>query len=138
MHPCHSSQHREGVRGIGHLVVYLSHQCIIYCNRLSTTDDWSSFISNTYCTWLPVLTWRALHFLGFQCKPISCIAPLADLKTLISLALDDANTLRSSIYNRWVTFVPISFESLYPSVAPSSQATGFRHKVKRRRQRASP
>ena len=31
MHPCHSSQHREGVRGIGHLVVYLSHQCIIYC-----------------------------------------------------------------------------------------------------------
>ena len=31
MHPCHSSQHREGVRGIGHPVVYLSRQCIIYC-----------------------------------------------------------------------------------------------------------
>ena len=31
MHPCHSSQHGEGVRGIGRLVVYLSRQCIIYC-----------------------------------------------------------------------------------------------------------
>ena len=31
MHPCHSSQHREGVRGIGRLVVYLSRQYVIYC-----------------------------------------------------------------------------------------------------------
>ena len=30
MHLCHSSQHREGVRGIGRLVVYLSRKCIIY------------------------------------------------------------------------------------------------------------
>ena len=31
MHLCHSSQHREGVRGIDPLDVYLSRQCIIYC-----------------------------------------------------------------------------------------------------------
>ena len=31
MHPCHSSHHCEGVRGIACLVVYLSRQCIIYC-----------------------------------------------------------------------------------------------------------
>ena len=66
------------------------------------------------------------------------MALLADLKTLFSLASVDANAFRSSIYNRWVTFVPIGFESLYPSVAPSNQATGFRRKVKRRGQRASP
>ena len=30
MHLCHFSQHREGVRRIGRLVVYLSRQCIIY------------------------------------------------------------------------------------------------------------
>ena len=40
MHPCHSSQHREGVRGIGHLVVYLSHQCIIYCITYRLCNKW--------------------------------------------------------------------------------------------------
>ena len=32
MHPCHSSQRREGVRGIGHLVIYLSHR-VVYKSR---------------------------------------------------------------------------------------------------------
>ena len=31
MCPCHRSRHREGVRGIDHLVVFLSHQCITFC-----------------------------------------------------------------------------------------------------------
>ena len=46
---------------------------------------------------------------------------LVDPWTLFSLASVDANALRSYVYNRWVTF-----ESLYPSVIPSNQATGFR------------
>ena len=66
------------------------------------------------------------------------MALLADLKTLFSLASVGANALRSSTYNRCVTFVPIGLESLYHSGEPSSQANGFRHKVKRREQRASP
>ena len=41
MHPCHSFQHLEGVRGIGRLVIYLSRQCIIYfiMYRLCTIND---------------------------------------------------------------------------------------------------
>ena len=40
MHPCHSSQHREGVSGIGHLVVYLSHQWIILCITYRLCNKW--------------------------------------------------------------------------------------------------
>ena len=39
MHPCHSSQHREGVRGISRLVVLLSCQCTIYCITYRLCDD---------------------------------------------------------------------------------------------------
>ena len=54
MHPCHSSQHREGVRGIGHLVVCLSRQCIIYCITYRLCNKWhlQRYMSNdrwSYC-----------------------------------------------------------------------------------------
>ena len=33
MRPCHFFLRREGVIGIGHLVVFLFHQCITFCNE---------------------------------------------------------------------------------------------------------
>ena len=40
MHPCRSSQHREGVRGIGRLVVFLSRQCITCCITYRLCNKW--------------------------------------------------------------------------------------------------
>ena len=37
MRPCHFFLRREGVLGIGHLVVFLFHQCITFYNYISTS-----------------------------------------------------------------------------------------------------
>ena len=40
MRPCHFFLRREGVLGIGHLVVFLFHQCITYCNKCKLCSKW--------------------------------------------------------------------------------------------------
>ena len=63
---------------------------------------------------------------------------LVDFKTLLSLASEDTNTFRSSIYIRKDTLALIGVDNLYPSVASSDQAIGFKHTVTRRGQSESP
>ena len=40
MRPCHFFPRREGVLGIGHLVVFLFRQCITYCNKCKLCSKW--------------------------------------------------------------------------------------------------
>ena len=58
---------------------------------------------------------------------------LVDLGTLFSLASVDENTLRSYIYSRLVTFVPIGFESLYPSVVQVNGLLGLGKEIRTER-----
>ena len=53
MHPCHSSQHRESVRGIGHLVVYLD-QFITSVNSFHPDLKYTWEISETSLAFLDV------------------------------------------------------------------------------------
>ena len=74
----------------------------------------SNLRSAASSTCLTPLTWMTLHFLGFYCRPMSCIAVLVARKTVLSFASDAANTLRSSTYNRCVTLVSRGLDRRYP------------------------
>ena len=67
MHPGLSSQHREGVRGIGRLVVYLSRQCVmtfaeVHVERSVILTDRSNF-SEIPIRWLLTVDSEMAFFL---------------------------------------------------------------------------
>ena len=86
----------------------------------------------------PLLTCATAHFFSFHFSPIHSIPSFTTLNTLSNLLSEAANAFKSSMYNKWVTFWDIGLDNLYPYVALSFHAMGFRHSVKRAGQRASP
>ena len=78
MRPCHIFLRREGVLGIGHLKVFLFHQCITFLNkcklcnrwhrqRCSWSDQWPWWIS-----WVPTFSQR-YEWMEKFCTVSECI-----------------------------------------------------------------
>ena len=78
------------------------------------------------------------HFFGFHCSPISSIADLVDFSTVFNLLSEAAKIFKSSMYNRSVTLVLIGLDNVYPSVALTFRAMGFKHRVNSLGHKASP
>ena len=85
--------------------------CAQSWQHMQSTFNWPA-LNLVAFTSIPFLTWTTLHFFSFHSKPTSSIAPLATRRTILSFTSLAANTLRSSIYRRFVTFAVMDMDCL--------------------------